>query len=216
MDVAVLVSGRGSNLKALLEASAAGRCAGRVTAVVTDRRRAAALRVAEGHGIPTRVVRPADYETRALWDEALAATLSELSPELVVLAGFMRILGQPVLDRFGGRIINIHPSLLPAFPGKDGPGQAIAAGVRISGCTVHVVDRGVDTGPILAQAAVAVLSGDDAESLHARIQPVEHRLLPAVVHAIATGELTLGPPARWRSAGAVVPPALVVPSSEAP
>jgi phosphoribosylglycinamide formyltransferase-1 len=102
----------------------------------------------------------------------------------------MRVLGAPLVSRFEGRIINIHPSLLPSFPGVDAPGQAIRAGVRISGCTVHRVDRGVDTGEILAQGAVPVLVGDDAQSLHARIRPVEHRLLPAVVDLIARGRLS--------------------------
>jgi phosphoribosylglycinamide formyltransferase-1 len=108
----------------------------------------------------------------------------------------MKIVGPTVLARYPGRIVNVHPALLPSFPGKDGPAQAIAGGVRVSGCTVHVVDAGVDTGPILAQGVVPVLPDDDADSLHARIQRVEHRLLPSVVHWIATGAIELGPPAR--------------------
>jgi len=110
----------------------------------------------------------------------------------------MKIVGASVLARFGGRIVNVHPSLLPAFPGLDAPGQAIAARVRVSGCTVHLVDEGVDTGPILAQAALAVAEGEDAASLHRRIQALEHRLLPAVLDAIVTGALTFAPEPRWR------------------
>src|SRR6185369_11715763 len=147
---------------------------------------------AKERGIETAVVPPKGYASRADWDEALAARVAAASPDLVVLAGFMRIVGAPILARFPHRIVNVHPALLPSFPGTDGPGQAIAKGVRIAGCTVHLVDAGVDTGPILAQAAVPVLPSDDAHTLHARIQVHEHRLLPAVIDAIARGEIVLG------------------------
>ncbi|HEY8427254.1 MAG TPA: phosphoribosylglycinamide formyltransferase, partial [Sandaracinaceae bacterium] len=189
LDVVVLVSGRGSNLRALLEAIEAGRCRARVAAVISDREKAPALELARERSIRTVVVKPKDHPDRAAWDRALASAIAAYSPGLVVLAGFMRIVGAAVLERFGGRIINVHPALLPSFPGLDAPAQALAAGVRVTGCTVHLVDAGVDTGPILAQAAVPVLPGDDAERLHARIQPAEHRLLPAVVDWIATGAL---------------------------
>ncbi len=198
MRTVVLASGRGSNLRALADAIDAGRCAARLTGVVSDKAGAGALVFAEERGIPTRVVSPKAHPSREAWDEALAEAVAGLSPELIVLAGFMRIVGRPMLTRFGGRIINVHPSLLPAFPGKDGTEQAIAAGVRISGCTVHVVDEGVDTGTILAQAAVPVLLSDDAASLHARIQKVEHRLLPQVVDWIATKHIELGDELRMR------------------
>lgn len=197
MRTVVLASGRGSNLRALAEAVDAGRCAARLVGLVTDRPGAGALALAEERGMPARIVSPKDHASRPAWDAALADGVGELDPELVVLAGFMRIVGSPMLGRFGGRIINVHPSLLPAFPGKDGPGQAIATGVRISGCTVHLVDEGVDSGTILAQGAVPVLPDDDAGSLHARIQTVEHRLLPEVVHWIATGRLVLADGARF-------------------
>ena len=121
----------------------------------------------------------------------------EFAPGLVVLAGFMRLLGPSMLGSFPGRIMNVHPALLPAFPGKDGAAQAVAAKVSLSGCTVHIVDAGVDTGPILAQAAVPVLPSDDAESLQTRIQGAEHRLLPMVVHAIARGHYELGEVPRY-------------------
>jgi phosphoribosylglycinamide formyltransferase-1 len=191
LSLAVLVSGRGSNLAALLEAIDQGRCHARVAGVVSDRADAPALELCARRGITTQLVLPRAFENRAAWDVALAAAVSELAPELVVLAGFMRLLGAPLLGRFPGRIINVHPALLPAFPGKDGPAQAVAARVSLSGCTVHVVDAGVDSGPILAQAAVPVLPDDDAARLHARIQHAEHRLLPAVVDAIARGQYEL-------------------------
>jgi phosphoribosylglycinamide formyltransferase-1 len=123
----------------------------------------------------------------------LAEEVTALKPDLVVLAGFMRVLGAPLLERFPGRIINVHPALLPSFPGHDAPQDALDGGVRISGCTVHVVDAGVDTGPILAQAAVPVLVADTADTLHARIQVQEHALLPRVIHQIAIGAITLDP-----------------------
>ena len=192
MKVALLASGRGSNVRAILDRVDAGRCHIEPVGLLSDRKDAGALDLARERGLPAIVVSPKDYSSRGEWDEALAAKIAELEPSLVVLAGFMRIVGAPMLDRFGGHIINVHPSLLPAFPGKDGPAQALAAGVRISGCTVHVVDAGVDRGPILAQGAVPVLLEDDAQSLHARIQTVEHRLLPQVIDWVATGKIRLG------------------------
>lgn len=200
LSLVVLASGRGSNLRALSEAIDAGRCRARIVAVVSDRAAAPALEHARERGVTTEVVAPKNYADRAEWDAALADAIARHSPDLVVLAGFMRIVGVAVLARFGGRIINVHPALLPSFPGLDAPAQAVAAGVRITGCTVHLVDAGVDTGPILAQAAVPVLPDDDAASLHARIQPAEHRLLPAVVDWIATGALVLDPAPRFTGA----------------
>lgn len=192
MDTAVLASGTGSNLRAILEAMDAGTCRARVTAVISDRPGATALRLAEQRGIATEVVQPQSYPDRAAWDVALAEAVQSHAPKLVVLAGFMRIVGAPMLQAFQGRMINVHPSLLPAFRGMDAPAQAVAARTRISGCTVHLVDDGVDTGATLAQAAVTVRPDDDAEALHARIQAMEHRLLPAVVDAIAAGDMTVG------------------------
>lgn len=193
MDIVILVSGRGSNLKAICSAIDAGECDANIVGVVSDRKKAAALEFADARGIPTRVVSLRKGDDRDLWNEALAETVVSLKPDLVVLAGFMRVLGAPLLERFPGRIINVHPALLPAFPGHSGPQDALDAGVRISGCTVHIVDAGVDTGPIIAQAAVPVVDGDSAESLHTRIQVQEHRLLPAVIHQIAIGAITLDP-----------------------
>jgi phosphoribosylglycinamide formyltransferase-1 len=194
LDIVVLASGRGSNLAAIFDAIDVGRCDARVVGVVSDKADAGALALAAARGVSTRVVPLARGADRDAWNVALADAVAALAPHVVVLAGFMRILGAPLLERFPGKLVNVHPSLLPAFPGHDAPAQAVAAGVRITGCTVHVVDHGVDTGPILAQAAVPVLPSDDIASLHARIQRAEHELLPTVIDWIARGRMSLAPP----------------------
>ncbi len=214
MKLAVLVSGAGSNLRAIASAIDAGSCAAAIVLVASDKEGAPALGFAGERGIPTAVVKPKDYPDRAAWDVALAERVAASSPDLVVLAGFMRIVGAPILARFPHRIVNVHPALLPSFPGTDGPAQAILKGVRIAGCTVHLVDAGVDTGPILAQAAVPVLPGDDAHALHARIQVHEHRLLPAVIDAIARGAIVVGERPTFRDAPFTPADALVSPSIE--
>lgn len=196
LKLAVLISGRGSNLAAILRAIDRGECRAHVALVLSDRADAQGLQLAQARGIASAVVRLSDYSDRAAWDAALAARTAEAEPDLVVLAGFMRLLGPAFLARFPHNVINVHPALLPLFPGKAGPADAIASGMRLSGCSVHVVDGGVDTGPIIAQAAVPILPGDDAERLHARIQRVEHVLLPRVIDALARGEITLGPELR--------------------
>jgi len=182
----VLVSGAGTNLRALARAIDDGTCRATLRAVIADRP-CDALRWAEARGIPTQLVRPRNFGDRATWDAALADAIAESEPTLVVLAGFMRIVGDRVLARFGGQVVNVHPSLLPRHPGLDAPGQALTAGDTRSGCTVHLVDRGVDTGPVLAQASCAVRAGDTAATLHARIQPLEHALLPAVLDSLLAG-----------------------------
>lgn len=192
LGLAVLVSGQGSNLRALHGAITEGRCRAQILAVVSDRPSAKALEFAREQGIATAVVEPRAFADRAAWDAALARALAAFTPGLVVCAGFMRVLGAPTIERFAHRIVNVHPALLPSFPGAHGARDAIRAGVRVSGCTVHLVDAGVDTGPILAQGAVPVLPTDDEHALQARIQRVEHRLLPAIVDAIARGLLTPG------------------------
>jgi len=193
MDIVVLVSGRGSNLRAICAAIDAGTCDAKIVGVVSDRAKAAALGFAKERDIATRTVALRKGDDRDAWNESLANEVAALEPDLVVLAGFMRVLGAPLLERFPGRIVNVHPALLPSFPGHNGPQDAIDGGVRISGCTVHIVDAGVDTGPILAQAAVPVLADDTADTLHARIQVQEHQLLPRVIHQIALGAITLDP-----------------------
>lgn len=194
--IVVLGSGRGSNFSAILDAARSARCDVDIVAVISDRASAPILERARDADLVTSLV-PFDRRDRAAWDVKLADTVASFEPDVVVLAGFMRILGAAFVQRFPGRIVNVHPSLLPSFPGSDAPAQAIAAGVRLTGCTVHVVDEGVDTGPILAQAAVPVHSDDTPDSLHARIQSAEHTLLPATLHAVATGRLTLGARPSW-------------------
>ncbi|MFI5306784.1 MAG: phosphoribosylglycinamide formyltransferase [Polyangiales bacterium] len=192
LPIAVLISGAGGNLGAILEAIDTGRCNARVCAVLSDRGSAAGLEHASARGIARSVVKLKDHADREHWNRALADATAAHRPELVVLAGFMKLVDKSFVQRFGGRVINVHPSLLPLFPGVDGPAQAVRARVRVSGCTVHLVDDGIDSGRIIAQAVVPVLPGDDAERLHARIKGAEHKLLPAVIHAIASGEVTLG------------------------
>lgn len=207
----VLASGRGSNYSALAAAIAAGRCHAEIVGVVTDKPDAGVLARAAADGVPTHVEPLAKGDDRDAWNERLRDSVARFAPDYVVLAGFMRVVAPSFLDRFHRRVVNVHPSLLPAFPGHDGPAQAIRAGVRITGCTVHLVDHGVDTGPILAQAAVPVLPGDDVPSLHGRIQTVEHELLAASIDALARGEFSVDDP-RTTSARFDVAASLVVPS----
>jgi phosphoribosylglycinamide formyltransferase-1 len=189
--VAVLVSGNGTNLQALLDAEAAGTLAPATIAVVVSNRPAVpALARAAAAGVPALVVDHKAYPDRGRFEEALLEVLAAHEVSLVVLAGFMRVLTARFVDAFPARIVNTHPSLLPAFPGTDAAGQAIAHGVKLSGVTVHFVDASLDGGPIIAQAAVPVLEGDDGHALQARIQHQEHQLLPRVVRRLAAGELT--------------------------
>lgn len=186
MNVGVLASGSGTNLQALIDRGARGELGpARLTVVGVNVPDCAALARAKAAGLPTFVLDHRDFRTRAAFDQALVQALRAHQVDLVVLAGFMRLLGPDVLDAFPQRIVNIHPALLPAFPGVHGQRQAIEYGVRITGCTVHFVDGGVDSGPVIAQAAVPVLEDDDEEALRARLLVEEHRLLPAVVRAVA-------------------------------
>ncbi|RHA44392.1 phosphoribosylglycinamide formyltransferase [Cellulomonas rhizosphaerae] len=187
----VLVSGTGSNLAALLAAHEDPAFGGRVVAVVADRPDIKALEIAHAAGVPTAVVALRDFEDRAAWDRALTEAVAVFSPDLVVLAGFMKLVGKPFLDRFENRIVNTHPALLPSFPGAHGVRDALAYGVTVSGCSVIVVDGGIDAGPILAQEAVPVLPDDDESSLHERIKVVERALLVDVVGRIARDGLTV-------------------------
>jgi phosphoribosylglycinamide formyltransferase-1 len=179
----VLVSGAGTNLQALLDACVDPAYGVQVVAVGADREGIEGLARAERAGVPTFVARVPDYPTRTDWDVALADTVAAYEPDLVVSAGFMKILGVEFLKRF--TVINTHPALLPAFPGAHAVREALAYGVKITGCTVHFVDEGVDTGPVIAQEAVQVRWHDDEESLHERIKQVERRLLVDVVGRLA-------------------------------
>jgi phosphoribosylglycinamide formyltransferase 1 len=184
----VLASGTGSLLASLLDA-ATGDYPARVVAVGVDRD-CRAVEIATEASLPTFTVRLADHPDRAAWDAALTAAVAAHAPDLVVSAGFMKILGPQFLTQFCGRTLNTHPTLLPAFPGAHGVAEALAYGVKVTGCTVHLVDAGTDTGPILAQQPVAVLDDDDEQTLHERIKVTERRLLVDVVAAVATGGVT--------------------------
>ncbi|MFD4138734.1 MULTISPECIES: phosphoribosylglycinamide formyltransferase [unclassified Streptomyces] len=183
----VLVSGSGTNLQALLDAIAAGKDAygAEIVAVGADRSAVAGLDRAERAGLPTFVCSVKDYATREEWDAALAEATAAYEPDLVVSAGFMKIVGKEFLARFGGRFVNTHPALLPSFPGAHGVRDALAYGAKVTGCTVHFVDDGVDTGPIIAQGVVEVRETDDEAALHERIKEVERQLLVDVVGRLA-------------------------------
>ncbi|MGW6129314.1 phosphoribosylglycinamide formyltransferase [Cellulomonas sp. NPDC055163] len=189
--VVVLISGTGSNLAALLAAHADPAYGARVVGVVSDQPEAGGLALARAAGVATVVVRPGDFDDRAAWDAALAEAVAVFSPGLVVSAGFMRLLGAPFLARWGGRVVNTHPALLPSFPGAHGVRDALAHGAKVTGCTVHLIDEGVDTGPIIAQRAVDVRDDDDEASLHERIKTVERELLVDVVGRVAREGLTI-------------------------
>lgn len=187
MRAGVLVSGSGTNLQALLDAEASGALAAQVRVVISNKPGVAALDRAARHAVPAVVISHKDHLTREGFDRALVEALRAHEVELVVLAGFMRLLTPVFLDAFPMRVINVHPSLLPAFPGVDAQAQALAYGAKVTGCTVHFVDAGVDTGPIIAQAPVPVLDDDTVDTLRARILREEHRALVAAVNAVAQG-----------------------------
>ncbi|MER5862639.1 phosphoribosylglycinamide formyltransferase [Kitasatospora sp. NPDC002040] len=184
----VLVSGSGTNLQALIDTVADPAFGAEIVAVGADRDAIAGLERAELAGLPTFVHRIKDHADRAAWDTALTASVAGYRPDLVVTAGFMKILGPEFIAAFAGRIVNTHPALLPAFPGAHGVADALAYGVKVTGCTVHLVDGGVDTGPIIAQGVVAVEEADHADggaALHERIKTVERQLLVDVVGRLA-------------------------------
>lgn len=189
LNLAVLVSGSGTNLQAILDAVAAGRLDADVRGVVSNVPGVRALERAEAAGVPSVVMPHKAHPSREAYDRALVETVRGFGADLVVLAGFMRLLSPVFLSAFPDRITNLHPALLPAFPGLNAVGQALAYGVKVSGCTVHLVDAGTDTGPILAQAVVPVLPDDTEERLAARIHAEEHRLYPEVLQWIAEGRL---------------------------
>ena len=187
MRVVVLISGRGSNMEALLEA----RLPVEFACVISNKPDAAGLAIAARHRVPTAVVNHRDHPGRAEFDAALAEEIDRHRPDLVVLAGFMRVLTDAFVRRYENRLINIHPALLPAFPGLDTHARALAAGVKLHGCTVHYVTPEVDSGPIIAQAAVPVLAGDTPDTLAARVLRQEHRLYPQVLRWLAEDRVRL-------------------------
>jgi phosphoribosylglycinamide formyltransferase-1 len=190
VNLGVLVSGTGSNLQAILDSVAAGSLNAKVRVVISNKPDVQALERARRAGVPALTIPHQQFPSREAFDRALITALAEAQVDWVVLAGFMRVLTAEFLSAFPGRIINIHPSLLPAFPGVDAIKQALAYGVKLSGCTVHFVNRGVDSGKIIAQRAVPVEAGDDLATLSARIHAAEHELFVSALQEIAAGRVT--------------------------
>ena len=191
VSLVILISGRGSNMASLLAAVDAGELPVRCVGVLANRPDAEGLATAVARGVPTCVVDHRRFAEREAFDTALAAAIDRFMPDLVVLAGFMRILGDAFVRRYAGRLINIHPSLLPAFPGLHTHRRALAEGVRIHGCTVHFVTPALDHGPVIVQAAVPVLDADDEATLAARVLAQEHRVYPLALRWFAEGRLRL-------------------------
>jgi len=185
--IAVLISGRGSNLQSIIDAIAGGTLDATIAVVISNRAGAQGLERARAAGIEALFLDPKDFPDRAAYDRAIVGALEARDVAMVCLAGFMRLVGVPLLDAFPNRILNIHPSLLPAFPGLDAQRQALEHGVRVTGATVHLVTSQLDDGPIILQAAVAVLDDDTVETLSARILIEEHRLYPAAIRLVLDG-----------------------------
>lgn len=188
--IVILISGRGSNMEAILNARLPASLA-TVAAIISNEPGAKGLATAQQRNIPTAVVPHRDFPDRDTFDGVLATEINRHRPDLIVLAGFMRVLTEPFVMRYSGRMINIHPSLLPSFPGLHTHRRALEAGVRLHGCSVHYVTAGVDCGPIIAQAAVPVLAGDDEDTLAARVLAQEHRLYPQAVRWCCEGRVKL-------------------------
>ena len=185
--IVILISGRGSNMEAILNA----RLPLQIAAVISNQPAAKGLAIAQSHKTPTAVVPHSAFASRSAFDAALAAEIDRHQPDLIVLAGFMRVLTEAFVTRYSGRMINIHPSLLPSFPGMHTHQRALEAGVRVHGCTVHFVTPGVDSGPIIMQAAVPVLAADDEDTLAARVLAAEHRIYPQAIRWICAGRVKL-------------------------
>jgi phosphoribosylglycinamide formyltransferase-1 len=195
LRVVVLASGRGGTFAALLAAQQDGRLPIEIVALLSDKRTAPALTIAESAGIATVAMRPRDYPDRASFDRALFARVAEFAPDLVVLAGYMRVIDSSVVGQWRGRMINLHPSLLPEHPGLRTHERVLAAGDSLHGSSVHYVTAELDGGPLIAQVRLPVVAGDTAETLSARLRPLERHLLVRVVELIAQGRLALGPAA---------------------
>ena len=187
----VLASGRGSNLQSIIDAMEAGKLDARIVVVISDKKEAQALERARKHGLRAVHISPGDYPTREDYDRALAKALQECAVDLIVLAGFMRIISPVLISAYPHRIINLHPALLPAFPGLHGQRQALEYGVKVAGATVHFVDEQLDHGPIILQASVPVMEADTEETLSARILEQEHRILPQAIQWFAEGRLKI-------------------------
>ena len=190
-SIVILISGRGSNMEAIVRAAQDEQWPAKIVAVISNRADAGGLVFATAHGIPTVVVAHKNYVDREQFDTALQAAIDGFTPDLVVLAGFMRILTAPLVQHYAGRMLNIHPSLLPSFPGIGTHRQALAAGVKVHGATVHFVTATLDHGPIVAQAVVPVLAGDTEQSLEMRVLREEHRLYPRAVYWFIKDQLSI-------------------------
>ncbi len=190
-NIVILISGRGSNMEAIVKAAAAEQWPARVAAVVSNRADAEGLQFAEAHGIDTAVVANRDYATREAFDAALQQTIDRFKPDVVVLAGFLRILTAGFVEHYAARMLNVHPSLLPAFPGLHTHRQALEAGVKTHGATVHFVTAELDHGPIVAQAEVEVRQGDTEDTLAARVLEQEHIIYPRAVRDFVEGRLSM-------------------------
>lgn len=186
--IAVFASGSGSNFQAIAVAAQAGTLKAEISLLVCDKPGAFAIDRAEMLGIPAFVISPKSYHSKAAYEAEILQKLTGLEVDLIVLAGYMRLIGQTLLEAYEGKIVNIHPSLLPAFPGKDAIGQALAAGVEKTGVTIHYVDEGMDTGPAIASAAVKIEPGETRETLQKKIQRIEHSLYPEVLEQLLNGE----------------------------
>ena len=191
LKIGVLASGRGSNFQAIIDSMEAGFIRAQISVLITDNPEAFSIKRAEKHGIESLVMRPKDYGSRDEYFTAIALELKNRGIGLVVLAGFMRIVGRPLLDAYPNSVMNIHPALLPSFPGLHGQKQANDYGVKISGCTVHFVDEGMDTGPIIIQAAVPAKDDDTEEMLSERILKLEHKIFPEAIKLFAEGRLVM-------------------------
>ncbi len=189
--VVVFISGGGSNMMALVQACQAPDFPAEIACVISDNRNASGLAKAQGLGIPTLVFERKTYSSKAEHETSILAALGEIAPDIICLAGYMRLISGDFIAPYAGRIINIHPSLLPLFPGLHTHQRAIESGMKITGCTVHFVTEGMDEGPIIGQAAVPVLAGDDADSLAARVLTVEHQLYPLALRHLAEGKVRM-------------------------
>lgn len=193
LRIAVFASGGGSNFQAIADMVSAGKLDARIELLVCDRPKAPVVERARQAGVPVFAFRPKDYESREAYEREIAKLLEEHRVELIVLAGYMRIITDVLVQAFWGRMVNIHPSLLPSFPGLNAVGQALEYGVKVTGVTVHLVDGGLDSGPIIAQRALEIIDGDTEETLSGRIHQIEHQLYPQVIQDIASGRISLKP-----------------------
>jgi phosphoribosylglycinamide formyltransferase-1 len=191
LKIGVLASGRGSNFQSIIDAKDSGRLGIEIAVLITDNASAFAIERAKKHGISYLIMNPKEYGSRDDFFQEVAEALKKRGVGLVVLAGFMRIVGKPLIDAFPNMIMNIHPALLPSFPGLDGQLQALEYSVKISGCTVHFIDEGMDTGPIIIQAAVPVLQDDTEETLSERILTLEHQIYPEAIRLFSEGRITV-------------------------